>query len=342
LLLIAAAVVAVAGALAVGFGVAGDDDPQEAATTDTSGRRTTTTTSSTTTTSTSTTVAPTTTTLAPTTTLPPVPTTLQPIVAGGRPRAAGDPVSLAAQIVEAEAAIRDPASTPEVVDAAGRLAQVAYRVLADRPEWDLEVVSRTPGLDVVLTHNVLARREFRSMHRNLSDTLPAWRIVEPLPADQLLALYQEAEAAYGVPWNVLAAVNLVETGMGRIRGVSVAGAQGPMQFMPATWEAYGMGGDVNDPRDAIMGAANYLAANGGGDGTSEGLDNALWHYNHADAYVRGVRHYADVMGAEPITFRGFHAWEVVYLSTVGDVVLEPGYESAERIPAADYVAANPQ
>ena len=48
------------------------------------------------------------------------------------------------------------------------------------------------------------------------------------------------------------------------------------------------------------------------------------------------------MAAEPITYRGFHAWEVIYLSTAGDIVLEPGYESAERIPVADYLAAHPQ
>jgi membrane-bound lytic murein transglycosylase B len=327
------------GAAAFGLG----DDGREAAATGTSIRQTTTTSSTTTTTvAPTTTLPPTTTTLAPTTTVPPVPTTLAPIVAGERPRATPEPTALAAQIVASEAAIRDPAASPEVVDAAGRLVQVAYRLLADHPEWDAAVLAAAPGYEGVIGHNVDARRQFRSMHSRISDTLPAWRIVEPLPADQLMALYQEAEATFGVPWNVLAAVNLVETGMGRIRGVSVAGAQGPMQFMPATWEAYGMGGDVNDPHDAIMGAANYLAANGAGDGTSEGIDNALWHYNHASAYVAGIRHYAEVMGAEPITFRGFHAWEVVYLSTVGDIVLEPGYESAERIPAADYVAAHPQ
>jgi hypothetical protein len=328
----AAALVAIAGAVAAGLGL-GDGDGQEAATSDASVRRTTTT-ESTSTTSTSTTLPPsTTTTVAPTTTLPPVPTTLAPIVAGERPRALPDPTALATQIVAAETAIRDPASTPEVVDAAGRLVQVAYRLLADHPEWDATVLAGAPGFEAVIGRNVDARRQFRAMHTRLSDTLPAWRVVEPLPADQLLALYQEAEAAFGVPWHILAAVNLVETGMGRIQGLSVAGAQGPRQFMPATWDA---------PRDAIMGAANYLAANGGADGTSEGLDNALWHYNHADAYVRGVRHYAEVMAAEPIAFRGFHAWEVVYLSSIGDIVLEPGYEASVRVSAADYVAAHPQ
>ena len=337
LVVVAAVLVGVLGAVAIEASRGGDDDPVAADVV----RTTTTTRPTTTTSSTSTTVAPTTT-LAPTTTVPPVAPTLVPVVAGSRPRPAGDPVALAAQIVEAEAAIRDPAAAPEVVDAAGRLAQVAYRQLAEHPEWDVDVGANAFGLDVVISHSVLARREFRSMHRTLSDTLPAWRIVEPLPAETLLGFYREAEATYGVPWPVLAAVNLVETGMGRIQGLSVAGAQGPMQFMPGTWAAYGMGGDVNDPHDAIMGAANYLAANGGADGTSAGLDNALYRYNNAGAYVRGVRHYADIIAAEPITYRGFHAWEVIYLSTLGDIVLEPGYESAERVPVADYLASHPQ
>ena len=63
-------------------------------------------------------------------------------------------------------------------------------------------------------------------------------------------------------WHVLAAVNYVESRFGRLRNESVSGARGPMQFMPATWRAYGLGGDVRDPRDAIMGAANYLHASG--------------------------------------------------------------------------------
>ena len=64
---------------------------------------------------------------------------------------------------------------------------------------------------------------------------------------------------------VLAAVNLVETNFNRNRAVSTAGAQGPMQFLPSTWRAYGMGGDIRDPHDAILGAANYLRASGGRD-----------------------------------------------------------------------------
>ena len=94
-----------------------------------------------------------------------------------------------------------------------------------------------------------------------SDTLPAWQIVPPLPAEQLLAYYHEAEAATGVPWYFLASINLVETRMGRIHGLSTAGAQGPMQFLPSTWAAC-CTGDIEDAHDAIVGAATYLKMSG--------------------------------------------------------------------------------
>lgn len=277
------------------------------------------------------------------TTGPALPSELRPIVEGATPRAADEPVRLAEQLAQAEAAIRDPAASAELVDAAGRLAQLAYRRLGAHPEWDAQVLAALdPTLHPTVTALVAARRELRAMHTTFGDTLPAWRIVEPLPAGELIGLYQEAEATFGVPWPVLASIHLVETGMGRIQGLSSAGAQGPMQFMPATWAAYGMGGDVDNPRDAIMGAANYLRANGGADGTDARLDNALFRYNNSQRYVRSVRAVADVITADPLTYRGFHAWEVVYVTTAGEVLLLPGYESPTPIPAASYLQANPQ
>jgi membrane-bound lytic murein transglycosylase B len=299
-----------------------------------------------------TTTAPTTTTTAPPTTAPPAPTTtvpppppvpgaLAPIVAGEDPVAALEPVALADQILQSELAIRDPAARPEVFDAAARLQQVAYRRLGENPAWEPEVLARTPvELHEAIWRQATARREFRAMHTRLGVNLPAWRIVDPLPADQLLATYQEAEGRFGVPWHVLAAVNLVETGMGRIVGLSVAGAQGPMQFMPATWSAYGMGGDVWNTRDAIMGAANYLAANGGNRGTEDGLRNALFHYNRSDHYVQGVLHYAELMRLEPRTYLALHRWPIAYLTAYGDIILPTGYEQPEPVPALDWLAAN--
>ena len=275
-------------------------------------------------------VAPTT-----TTTVPPTTTT----VPDATPNPAATTAELAQRLARAETTVRDPATSPEQLDLAAFEQQMLYRQLARQPEWEAEVLPALPEqYRHAATANLAARREFRSMHRTLSDSLPAWRIVAPPPAEELLAHYQAAEAEFGVPWEILAAVNLVETGMGRIRGVSVAGAQGPMQFMPATWAAFGNGGDVNDYRDAIMGAARYLAHNGGGRGE---IDNALWNYNHSDRYVRGVKHYAAVMEQDPNAYRGYHQWEVVYLSTMGDVWLPIGFESYERVPVSDHLARNP-
>jgi membrane-bound lytic murein transglycosylase B len=280
-----------------------------------------------------------------TTTLPPG-TSVADVAAGARPRLAEDPAQVTLQLVEAETTIRDPAADAGSVDAAGRLVQLAYRRLAGQPEWDATVLvtldQHAPELAQPVAAVVRARRELRAMHTELSGTLPAWRIVEPLPADELLALYQEAEAEFGVPWHVLAAINLVETGMGRIEGLSTAGAQGPMQFMPATWDAYGLGGDPTVPGDAIRGAANYLAANGGAAGTREALEDAVWNYNHSDQYVAAVLAYSDVMRDEPVTYRGFHAWDVLYLTEAGTVRLEPGYESPEPVPVDAYLQANPE
>ncbi len=62
----------------------------------------------------------------------------------------------------------------------------------------------------------------------------------------LLPIYQAAGAAYGIPWQVLAAINEVETDYGRDLSVSSAGAEGWMQFLPSEWGQYGV--DVNNRR----------------------------------------------------------------------------------------------
>ena len=249
------------------------------------------------------------------------------------PVAANDPAGLAEQILAAERAIRSTTADSELAYF-GHLQQVAYRALAEHPEWDAEVSAALPeDLRPVMAANVDAGRELRRPHRNPESLLPAWRIVEPAPADELRAYYEEGEATFGVPWEYLAAVNLTETRMGRIRGTSSAGAQGPMQFIPSTWAAYGSG-DINNPRDAILSAARYLAANGGGSGN---LPNALYRYNPASWYVNAVTAYAEQMVADERTYRGYHAWQVYYATSLGDVLLPVGYEATERRPvtAAD-------
>jgi murein DD-endopeptidase MepM/ murein hydrolase activator NlpD len=116
---------------------------------------------------------------------------------------------------------------------------------------------------------------------------------EAIPA-RLMPLYVAAERTYGVPWNVLAAINKVETDFGRNLNVSSAGAVGWMQFMPTTWARYGVDGnddgdrDPYDPADAIPSAANYLRASG----AARDLHAALLVYNHAEWYYHEVLSWA--------------------------------------------------
>lgn len=251
------------------------------------------------------------------------------------PAAPTDPAGLADQIEQAERTLRD-ASATEVETAQAALAhQVAYRQLGTHPEWDAEVLSRLPAaLRRSAELNAGVRRELRGMHRQLSSTVPAWRVVAPEPPEVLLAAYREAEAAFGIPWKYLAAVHLVETGFGRIRGTSTAGARGPMQFLPATWEAYGAGGDIEDTHDAVMGAARYLAANDG----AEDIDHALYRYNHSDRYVRGVRTYADLIVEHPRAFLAYYHWGIWYLTDQGEEYLPVGYDEAAPVPVGEYRA----
>jgi membrane-bound lytic murein transglycosylase B len=124
--------------------------------------------------------------------------------------------------------------------------------------------------------------------------------------------YAEAERRFGVPWTVLAAVNFVESAFGRVRSASEAGARGPMQFLPATWKRYGMGGDIDDPHDAILGAANLLRHAG----APRVVDAALYAYNHSNDYVRAVRRFASRMRTDERTFLVYYAWQV-YVRTPG-------------------------
>ena len=110
------------------------------------------------------------------------------------------------------------------------------------------------------------------------------------PPPFLIPIYQQAGRRYHVPWQVLAAINSIETNYGRDLNVSSAGAIGWMQFMPATWRAYGVDTDGTDqpnpydPSDAIFSAARYLAANG----VAHDLRGAIFAYNHAGWYVDEV------------------------------------------------------
>jgi membrane-bound lytic murein transglycosylase B len=116
-------------------------------------------------------------------------------------------------------------------------------------------------------------------------------VVRSAPVD-LQALYNAAGNKFGVSPALLAAVHYVESGQrGDTTVSSYAGAQGPMQFMPATFRAYAVDGDgdgvanIYDVHDAVFSASKYLAANGAASGN---VTNALFRYNHSMAYVQKV------------------------------------------------------
>ena len=124
-------------------------------------------------------------------------------------------------------------------------------------------------------------------------------LTQRLDLNTLHQLWQRAGAAYGIPWNVLAAINKVESNFGQNMGPSSAGAIGWMQFMPSTWLRWGVDADGNgvaDPwnaTDAVYAAARYLAASGG----QTDISGAVFSYNHADWYVQEVLDLARVYGS---------------------------------------------
>jgi len=206
----------------------------------------------------------------------------------------------------------DPArgAAPEAVQVHAIREQRIYRRLGRRPRLARAVLAALPArLRGEARDNVLARFELSHIRSVSVGPPPRIAIGRAEPADVLRAHYRRAWRRFRVGPPLLAAVNFVESGYGRLRNRSISGARGPMQFIPATWAAYGLGGDVGDPRDAILGAANYLHANGApGDET-----RALHHYNPSRAYVRAISAYARRIRADWRRFYAYYAW-AVYVS----------------------------
>ncbi len=122
----------------------------------------------------------------------------------------------------------------------------------------------------------------------------------PIPVD-VQALYEQAGAQYAIPWTLLAGIGMAETAHGANTATSSAGARGLMQFMPATFAAYGVDGDgdgltdIDNDADSIHSAANYLIASGVTRG-EQGVREALFAYNNADWYAGDVLFYAHAYG----------------------------------------------
>ena len=257
------------------------------------------------------------------------------------PSVPAQPKAAAALLASVEAALRDPSTAKADLPDLGHQQQVIYRVLSKDAVRSAAVVAALPlRWRSVAERHLAARREFLRMSRGRGpSTLPAWRIIPPEPADKLISHYKKAEAATGIEWEVLAAVNLVETGMGRIDGVSVANAQGPMQFLPTTWTEPGIGaGDIRDPHDAIQAAARYLVRRGG----LKDIRRGLWGYNNSDYYGRAVLLYASLMKDDPRAYTGLYHWEIHFNADAGDLWLPVGYNQPRPIAVKDYLSMHPE
>jgi membrane-bound lytic murein transglycosylase B len=190
--------------------------------------------------------------------------------------------------------------------AVARDRQLVIRTLTANSTEAAAVAKLAPGE----RDDIDARRDLTKLSGESSPQIGGVSVGPAKAASTILSFYLEAQRRFGIRWELLAAINFVESDFGRARTTAKADAQGPMQFEAATWRAYGLGGDVYSERDAVLAAANLLAANGGR--TDERA--ALMHYNLSPLYWDAVLHLAHRMATVPSAFREYYAWKL-YLRT---------------------------
>lgn len=266
----------------------------------------------------------------PTTTVTAPPTTTTTLAASPElivPPASADAAT--ATLTRVERALRSEDRDPARLRVLGWEQQLAYRQLSNHSDWIAPVLAGLPA-DVrpFVAGNVDASAALSKLTPPQT-SLPDWTILAPPPAATMRTYYAEAEQESGIPWAYLAAIHFLETRMGRIRGNSTAGAQGPMQFIPSSWKAFGNGGDVNDNRAAILAAGRYLLAAGG----PADMDKAIFAYNHDSGYVTAVKAYAQNLLADPRAYDGYYQWQVYYRTVDGTVLLPEGYTTGGPIGA---------
>lgn len=206
------------------------------------------------------------------------------------------PAELAAQLVRVNVALHAHVTVRDA-----RTEQLIELRLSAHPALSRAVIKLLPSrLARDITDDVVAHRELTTLKP--SKPGPPVKLGPALAAAKLRTYYAEGQRRSGIAWQVLAAVNFVESDFGRLREASADGALGPMQFLPATWAAYGRG-NVHDPHAAILAAARFLHAAGG----THDERGALYHYNPSLRYVDAIERYAGRIRRDPIAFLVYYA-----------------------------------
>jgi soluble lytic murein transglycosylase-like protein len=210
------------------------------------------------------------------------------------------------QAIDAWRATEDPPTAPPPQEALGQALhlQAQVRFLARHPNLTADVLPLLAGnLRVEIRRLVAASRTLIRLSAGTPDK--KFKVGPRPPVGELVSHYDKAKRRIGVDQHYLAAIHFVETKFGRVKSNSVAGAQGPMQFIPSTWRIYGRGGNIRDPHDAILAAARLLRANG----APRRYGRALHAYNPSRLYVKAVTHYAKLIARDPYALYFLYAWE---------------------------------
>jgi soluble lytic murein transglycosylase-like protein len=238
------------------------------------------------------------------------------LIGCGGASASPPPQQLADQIKQNDTALRqaidswraggDPPASAPPADVVARAAELQdlVAVLGDHPNAATRVMPLLGGSlraeigRLYAARRALLRLSAGSKHKKL-------KLGQRPPLADLVGSYDEAQRRFGIGASYLAAIHLVETKFGRVVSNSVAGAQGPMQFIPSTWEIYGHGGDIRDPHDAILAAARLLRANG----APGRYGPALRAYNPSGLYVQAVTQYARLIDRDQYALYFLYTWE---------------------------------